>query len=98
VAAGESDVGRRVPPRARQHIGSYEPFTEAFNAEGIAVWASDHLGHGRSEGERVLIERIDDLVDDAEQLVRAGASPVLRLFHRPSCQSGPTTVAASRRC
>ena len=52
-----------------EHIGSYEPFTEALNAEGIAVWASDHLGHGRSEGEPVLIDRIDDLVDDAEQLV-----------------------------
>lgn len=52
-----------------EHIGSYEPFTKALNAAGIAVWASDHLGHGRSEGERVLIERVDDLIDDAAQLV-----------------------------
>jgi alpha-beta hydrolase superfamily lysophospholipase len=52
-----------------EHIGSYEPFTKALNAAGIAVWMSDHLGHGRSEGERVLVERIDDLIDDAGQLV-----------------------------
>lgn len=52
-----------------EHIGSYEPFTRALNEAGIAVWLSDHLGHGRSEGERVLIERIDDLLDDAAKLV-----------------------------
>jgi acylglycerol lipase len=52
-----------------EHIGSYEPFTKALNSAGISVWMSDHSGHGRSEGERVLVERIDDLIDDAERLV-----------------------------
>jgi alpha-beta hydrolase superfamily lysophospholipase len=52
-----------------EHIGSYEPFTKALNAAGIAVRASDHSGHGRSEGERVLVERVDDLIDDAAHLV-----------------------------
>ncbi|WP_246258244.1 alpha/beta fold hydrolase [Amycolatopsis anabasis] len=52
-----------------EHIGSYEPFAAALNAAGIAVWAHDHAGHGRSEGERVLVTRIDDLLEDAERLV-----------------------------
>ncbi|HEV7980607.1 alpha/beta fold hydrolase [Amycolatopsis sp.] len=62
-----------------EHIGSYEPFTKALNAAGIAVWASDHSGHGRSEGERVLVERIDDLIDDAAHLLELARAehPVL---------------------
>ncbi|MCP2169398.1 alpha/beta fold hydrolase [Goodfellowiella coeruleoviolacea] len=52
-----------------EHTGSYVPFGTALNAAGIAVWAADHAGHGHSAGERVLIERIDDLIADAEQLV-----------------------------
>jgi acylglycerol lipase len=52
-----------------EHVGSYEPFAAALNDTGIAVWAHDHAGHGRSEGERVLITSVDNLVDDAETLL-----------------------------
>ncbi len=48
-----------------EHIGSYEPLAEALTDAGFAVWALDHAGHGRSDGERVLIESVDDLVADA---------------------------------
>jgi acylglycerol lipase len=52
-----------------EHVGSYEPFAAALNAAGIAVWAHDHAGHGRSEGVRVLVNQIDDLLDDAQTLL-----------------------------
>ncbi|CCH31058.1 alpha/beta fold hydrolase [Actinosynnema sp. NPDC047251] len=52
-----------------EHIGSYEPLAAALNATGFAFWAHDHAGHGRSEGERVLVESVDDLLDDAETLL-----------------------------
>jgi acylglycerol lipase len=53
-----------------EHVGSYLPFAETLNAAGITLWASDHLGHGTSEGVRVLINSVDDVVDDAEHLLR----------------------------
>jgi alpha-beta hydrolase superfamily lysophospholipase len=52
-----------------EHIGSYEPFAAALNKAGVALWANDHAGHGRSEGVRVLIKDIDDLIDDAVTLL-----------------------------
>ena len=53
-----------------EHIGSYGPMFDTLTAAGIAVWAADHAGHGRSEGERVLVERVDNLLDDAAHLVK----------------------------
>ncbi len=52
-----------------EHIGLYEPFAAALNKAGIALWAHDHAGHGRSEGTRVLINDIDSLLDDAETVL-----------------------------
>lgn len=52
-----------------EHIGSYEPFAAALNDAGVALWAHDHAGHGRSDGVRVLIKDVDDLLDDASILL-----------------------------
>ncbi|MFJ4657546.1 alpha/beta fold hydrolase [Nocardia sp. NPDC088792] len=52
-----------------EHIGSYAPFVAALRDAGIAVWAGDHAGHGRSDGVRVLISSVDDLVTDALTLI-----------------------------
>ncbi|MEU5697027.1 alpha/beta fold hydrolase [Actinosynnema sp. NPDC020468] len=52
-----------------EHIGSYTPFAEALTGAGYAFWSYDQHGHGRSPGERVLVESVDDLVADARTFV-----------------------------
>ncbi|GAB5412518.1 MAG: monoacylglycerol lipase [Congregibacter sp.] len=38
-----------------EHSGRYQHVAEALGARGIACWAPDHLGHGRSPGHRCHI-------------------------------------------
>ena len=38
-----------------EHIGRYDRVAEAFVLNGAMVYGVDHLGHGKSDGERVLI-------------------------------------------
>ena len=47
-----------------EHVGRYHHVAEHLLDHSAAVYAPDHRGHGKSEGERVLIERFDDLVED----------------------------------
>ncbi len=47
-----------------EHVGRYDHVARALVEHGAVVVGPDHLGHGRSEGERVLIEDVDDLVSD----------------------------------
>lgn len=47
-----------------EHIGRYEHVAAALVRHGAAVYGPDHLGHGRSSGERVLIEDFEDVVTD----------------------------------
>ena len=60
-----------------EHSGQYAPLAEAAAEAGVETWALDHAGHGFSDGERMLVERIDDLVADAETLLGriTGARP-----------------------
>jgi alpha-beta hydrolase superfamily lysophospholipase len=69
-----------------EHAGRYGHVAEALVDAGAAVYAGDHLGHGRSEGERVLIDDIEDLVDDTARVVAAGLDghpglPVVMIGH-----------------
>jgi alpha-beta hydrolase superfamily lysophospholipase len=54
-----------------EHIGRYEHVAELLVARGAVVAGPDHAGHGRSEGERVLIEDYDAVVDDLQLVVEA---------------------------
>lgn len=51
------------------HSGQYLWAAEQFAANGLAVYALDLRGRGRSEGERFYVEKIDDFTDDVETLV-----------------------------
>lgn len=48
------------------HSDRYAPLAERLASAGYAVYAFDMRGHGRSAGPRVVIDRIDDLLDDLD--------------------------------
>ncbi|MFC7328500.1 alpha/beta hydrolase [Marinactinospora rubrisoli] len=52
-----------------EHIGRYRHVAEYLCAHGAVVYGLDHQGHGRSEGERVLIEDFTDVVTDVHRVV-----------------------------
>ncbi|MFF3846068.1 alpha/beta hydrolase [Streptomyces sp. NPDC002328] len=69
-----------------EHAGRYEEPAAVLTGHGAAVFAVDHVGHGRSAGERVLIEDFEDVVTDvhtAATLARAAhpGLPVVLVGH-----------------
>lgn len=69
-----------------EHIGRYEYVADVLTAHGAAVFGPDHMGHGKSAGERVLIEDFEDVVTDVhtvEELARATypGVPVVLIGH-----------------
>lgn len=59
-----------------EHIGRYERVADALVQNGAVVYAVDHVGHGKSEGERVLVADFEDIVTDLHML-----DEVARLEH-----------------
>ncbi len=51
-----------------EHAGRYQHVADQLTAEGALVCAPDHRGHGRSPGERVLIDDAERIVDDLDRL------------------------------
>ncbi|MCX4766474.1 lysophospholipase [Streptomyces sp. NBC_01275] len=47
-----------------EHVGRYQELADVLTAHGAAVFGPDHVGHGKSAGERVLIEDFEDVVAD----------------------------------
>lgn len=69
-----------------EHAARYAHVAEHLVRHGAAVYAPDHLGHGRSEGERALVERVDDLVADLDAVARKARddhpdAPVVLIGH-----------------
>src|SRR5690348_500273 len=69
-----------------EHSGRYHHVAARLVADGYAVHALDHRGHGRSQGPRALIDRMDNAVADVHALVQATAPahpdvPVVMLGH-----------------
>jgi alpha-beta hydrolase superfamily lysophospholipase len=72
VRAWEHDAPSHVAVLAHgygEHIGRYDHVAAALGERGAAVYGLDHLGHGRSDGERALIPDYDPVVDDLQLLV-----------------------------
>ena len=68
------------------HSGQYQWAAEQFTAAGLAVYAPDLRGRGRSDGERFYVEHFGDYVSDVASLVslarsREPALPVFLLGH-----------------
>jgi alpha-beta hydrolase superfamily lysophospholipase len=52
-----------------EHIGRYDHVAAALVERGAVVYGPDHLGHGESDGERVLIADFEHVVDDLHAVV-----------------------------
>ena len=66
-----------------EHIGRYAHVADALVARGTTVVGPDHVGHGRSAGERALVTSFEPIVDDLRSVVRAerGDLPVVMVGH-----------------
>jgi alpha-beta hydrolase superfamily lysophospholipase len=52
-----------------EHIGRYDHVAQALVERGAVVVGPDHAGHGESEGERVLVDDFETVVDDLHVVV-----------------------------
>ena len=69
-----------------EHGGRYAHVAERLGATGSAVYAPDHIGHGKSDGERASIRDFEHVVDDLRSLVEIaidefGEKPVIMIGH-----------------
>ena len=69
-----------------EHGGRYAHVAQAFCERGWTVAAADHVGHGRSDGERAVIWDFEDVVSDLGAAVDAVTAehpnlPVVMLGH-----------------
>jgi acylglycerol lipase len=75
-----------IVPGFNSHSGQYLWVGEQFAAKGLAVYAVDLRGRGRSDGERFYVEKIEDYLDNVSTLVTKAKSenpglPVFLLGH-----------------
>ncbi len=67
-----------------EHIDRYQNVVDTLVPAGIAVFGTDHRGHGRSEGQRGHVERMQDYIDDerlfAREIVRDRLAPSPRFL------------------
>ena len=69
-----------------EHSGRYGEFANFFADAGIATYALDHPGHGRSDGKRAHIGRFEEYTDALAQLLALARqehpdSPLVLLGH-----------------
>lgn len=57
-----------------EHAGRYGELVTHCLARGLAVYAPDHRGHGRSGGRRALVRRFGWLVEDLDAVMRRAAA------------------------
>jgi acylglycerol lipase len=75
-----------VVPGFNAHSGYYEWVAEQFVAKGLAVYAVDLRGRGKSDGERFYVEAFEDYVRDVESVMAVVKSrepnlPIFMLGH-----------------
>lgn len=75
-----------IVPGFNSHSGYYAWVAEQLNSLGLAVYAVDLRGRGRSDGERFYVQTFDDYVSDVAGLMQivkteCPAAPVFLLGH-----------------
>jgi alpha-beta hydrolase superfamily lysophospholipase len=92
---GQPDATVVIAHGVSEHSDRYRHVAARLVSEGYAVYAIEHRGHGRSDGPRALIDRIDNAVADLDSLVSlaAGEHPGLPLFLLGHSMGG--TIAVS---
>lgn len=75
-----------IVPGFNSHSGYYEWVADQLVDSGLAVYAVDLRGRGRSDGERFYVESFDDYVSDVDEVVKAARArepglPVFLLGH-----------------
>ena len=75
-----------------EHTGRYDWVAACLNGADAAVYAADHVGHGRSDGQRVLISDYEPVVEDLHLVVQHAAAQHPGL---PSCSSGTRWAGSS---
>jgi alpha-beta hydrolase superfamily lysophospholipase len=86
VERWETDDPRRLVVLVHgygEHIGRYAHVAAALAARGATVVGPDHVGHGRSDGERALVTSFEPVVDDLHRVVAEGRGqlPVVMVGH-----------------
>jgi alpha-beta hydrolase superfamily lysophospholipase len=69
-----------------EHIGRYDHVADVFVGHGAAVYGPDHIGHGKSGGERVHVSDFEDVVTDLHAVEQRAAAdhpgtPVVLIGH-----------------
>jgi alpha-beta hydrolase superfamily lysophospholipase len=69
-----------------EHARRYDHLAERLVEHGAAVYAPDHHGHGRSDGERALVDDLDRGVQDLHRVAERAVSehpglPVVMVGH-----------------
>jgi acylglycerol lipase len=75
-----------IVPGFNSHSGYYEWVAKQLGTLGLAVYAVDLRGRGRSDGERFYVQKFADYVSDVEQLAkfvraREAGLPIFLLGH-----------------
>src|SRR5215831_15814692 len=59
-----------IVPGFNAHSGYYGWVAQRLTSDGLAVYALDLRGRGKSDGERFYVERFADYVDDVSAFIR----------------------------
>jgi acylglycerol lipase len=83
---GEPEAIVVISHGVSEHSGRYAHVAADLNQQGYAVYALDHRGHGRSKGDRAVIDRLEYAVADIDTLVSIASEqhpgrPVFLLGH-----------------